>query len=77
MIVGRALVLAFAGVALGLTTALIVGRVLRNQLFGVGVVDVPTMVAVVVIAVSSTAAASFLPARRAAQLDPGNTLRHG
>ena len=76
-IVGRTLALTLAGLVLGLVGAFAVGRVLQSQLFGVQLVDPPTLIVVGLILVSSASAASFLPARRAARLDPVTTLRHG
>jgi predicted permease len=69
-VVGRALVLAGIGVGVGLTTALALGRVIRNQLFGVEVFDPLTIVSVVATLIGSAALASLLPARRAAAIDP-------
>jgi putative ABC transport system permease protein len=77
MIVGRAVALALTGAVIGLAAALAIGRVMRNQLFGVDVLDPPTLSAVILILLTSVAAASLLPAQRAARLDPGTTLRHG
>jgi putative ABC transport system permease protein len=77
MIVGRAVALALTGASIGLAGALATGRVIRNQLFGVDVLDPLTMSAVILILLTSVAAASYLPARRAARLDPASTLRHG
>ena len=76
-IVGRTLALALAGLVIGLVGAFAVGRVIQSQLFGVQLVDPPTLIVVGLILVSSASAASFLPARRAARLDPVTTLRHG
>ena len=76
-IVGRTLALALAGLVIGLVGAFAVGRVIQSQLFGVQLVDPPTLIVVCLILVSSASAASFLPARRAARLDPVTTLRHG
>jgi putative ABC transport system permease protein len=77
MIVGRAVALALIGATIGLAGALALGRVIRNQLFRVDVLDPPTLSVVILILLTSAAAASFLPARRASRLDPGRTLRHG
>ena len=76
-IMGRTLALAWAGLVIGLVGAFAVGRVIQSQLFGVQLVDPPTLIVVGLILVSSASAASFLPARRAARLDPVTTLRHG
>jgi predicted permease len=77
MIVGRSLALAVAGAGIGITMALWAGRVLQNLLFGVEPFDPPTLGAVVLILLASAAAAGYLPARRAARLDPASTLRSG
>jgi ABC-type lipoprotein release transport system permease subunit len=52
-------------------------RVLRNQLFGVDLLDPITIVGVVGVLAASAAVASFVPARRAARLQPGSALRAG
>jgi predicted permease len=74
-IVGHAMVLAGIGVALGIVGAIALGRVIRNQLFGVGLFDPLTLVAVVVVLFGSAALASLLPARRAAGVDPATAFR--
>ena len=75
MIVGRALLLALTGAVLGLAAALALTRVIRHQLFGVTTLDPLTLLAVTTLLLATVAAASFLPARRAARLDPAMTLR--
>ena len=75
-VVGRALVLAGIGVGVGLITALALGRVIRNQLFGVGIFDPVTMIGVIAVLIGSAALASLLPARRAAAVDPVAAFRH-
>jgi ABC-type lipoprotein release transport system permease subunit len=56
--------------ALGLT------RIIASQLYGVSPTDPPTFVAVSLLMIGMAAAASFIPARRAALLDPVVALRH-
>jgi putative ABC transport system permease protein len=75
MIVGRSIALALIGVVSGIAAALAVGPVIRNQLFGVRLMDPATLSAVVLLLVFSATIASLVPARRAARLDPGETLR--
>jgi ABC-type antimicrobial peptide transport system permease subunit len=74
-IVGRAVTLAGAGAILGIAGALALGRVLESQLFGVTLFDPLTLAGVVLLLVGCAVAASFLPARRAAGLDPASALR--
>jgi ABC-type antimicrobial peptide transport system permease subunit len=64
------------GVGLGLAAALVAARLLRRFLFGVSAAD-PATFAVVGLAVFGAALlASWIPARRAARVDPMVTLRH-
>ena len=77
MIVRHAMTLAVLGVVVGGLGAIALGRVLRSQLFGVGVADPVTFAAVIAVLLGSSAAASYLPARRAAATDPANVLREG
>jgi ABC-type antimicrobial peptide transport system permease subunit len=75
--VGRSVALALGGAGIGIIVALWAGRMMQNLLFGVEPFDPPTLGAVVLILLASAAAASYLPARRAARLDPSTTLRSG
>jgi putative ABC transport system permease protein len=75
--VGGAVTLALAGGALGTVAALAVGRIIRHQLYSVGVFDPLTLGIVLVVLLACAVAASALPARRAARLDPGDALRQG
>ena len=77
MVVGSAMKVALAGIAVGLLGAWLFVRVLRSQLFGVDVTDPITIVGVVTVLAASAAVASFIPARRAARLQPGAALREG
>jgi len=75
MIVGRAVALAALGLSIGIAAALALGRVIRQQLFGVPLLDPITLVVVVLVLMASATVASLVPARRAAGLDPGTALR--
>jgi putative ABC transport system permease protein len=75
LIVGRALLLAVAGIALGITAALMLGTVIRSQLYGVALLDPLTIGAVVLVLAGTAAVASYLPARRATTIEPGMALR--
>ena len=76
-VVGRALTLAGIGVAAGTVTALALGRLIRNQLFGVEVFDPITLASVVAVLIGTAAVASLWPARRAAAIDPIAAFRQG
>ncbi len=77
MIVRRAVALALTGAGCGLVLAVVLTRFLQGQLFGVTHLDPLTFGAVIVVLVVSATVASFLPARRAAKLDPATALREG
>jgi predicted permease len=75
LVLRHGLVLAAAGIAAGLVGAFLVTRVIASLLFGVGLADAPTYAAVVALVLVTALTASYLPARRAARLDPVRTLR--
>ena len=75
MIVGRAVALAGLGALIGISASLAVGRVIQEQLFGVRLLDPVTIGSVTLLLIAIAALASFLPARRAAGLDPAMALR--
>ncbi len=64
------------GVALGLTGAWAVGRLMSSMLVGVSGLDPLVFGSVTVIIVAVTIAANFLPARRAASVQPSSVLRN-
>ena len=68
---------ALLGMALGVAGALAAGRALRAMLFGVGVADPVTLVAVAALLFVVAGLASVLPARRAARVDPARALAEG
>lgn len=74
-IVGRTLTLAALGTGIGVVVALVTGRVLQTQLFGVALLDPATLVVVTTTLLASAMVASFLPARRIVRLDPASALR--
>lgn len=63
------------GIALGIAGALGVSRFLETLLFGVASTDVSVLFAVTLILTTAAALALYLPARRAANLDPMAALR--
>ncbi len=64
-----------AGIAAGLAGALALSRVVRGLLFGVAPTDGVTFVAVTLLLAGVAFAASYIPARRAARVDPMISLR--
>ncbi|HEV8237963.1 MAG TPA: ABC transporter permease [Thermoanaerobaculia bacterium] len=67
--------LALAGTLLGALAAAGATRALRTLLFGVEPLDPATFISVAVLVAAAVVLASLLPARRAAALDPVQTLR--
>jgi len=64
------------GLLLGFCAAIAIGLTLRAQLFGVGVFDPLTMAAVLALIAATAAFACWLPARRAARVEPIEALRY-
>jgi predicted permease len=64
-----------AGIALGIGLAVVVTRVMSSYLFGVGPMDPLTYVVVSVLLAGISLVAIYLPARRAARIDPNVALR--
>ncbi|HKA58632.1 MAG TPA: FtsX-like permease family protein, partial [Gemmatimonadales bacterium] len=75
LVAGRGLRVGAIGVALGLVAALAAGRGLERLLFGVTPADPVTLGAVALVIAAAVLIASYLPARRAAHIDPIITLR--
>ena len=73
--VGRGLVLALAGVGVGLLLSVLAARAVRSQLYGVSAFDPFVFASVIVLVVGVALGAAWVPARRAAQVDPLITLR--
>jgi predicted permease len=74
-VVAEGLRLAALGLALGLAGTLALGHALRGMLFGIGAADPATLLGVAALLAAVATAASWLPARRAAKVDPMTTLR--
>jgi predicted permease len=75
MVIGRGLALALAGVAAGMAGAAALARFMQGMLFGVHGTDPLTYVISAAILIGAACAASYLPARRAARLDPMTALQ--
>ena len=74
-VVLQGFVLASIGLTAGLAAAVALTRLMSSLLFGVTALDPPTYAGVLAVVLIATALASYLPARRAARLDPVNALR--
>jgi ABC-type antimicrobial peptide transport system permease subunit len=75
MFVRSALGLTGVGVVIGLGAAAALMRLMKTLLFGISPLDPLTFLAVPVILATAAALASYLPARRAAGIDPVEALR--
>jgi ABC-type antimicrobial peptide transport system permease subunit len=75
LVVGQALRMGAAGLAIGLVGALLVTRVLDSLLFGVSAADPLTFAGVSGALVTVLLVAAYLPARRATRVDPIVALR--
>ncbi len=76
LIIKQALILASLGIAIGLAGALVLTRLLSSLLFGVSATDLFTFVITPLLLGGVALLAGYVPARRAAKVDPMIALRH-
>lgn len=76
IVVKRAFVLVVLGIALGVPAALAASRWVQSMLFGLKPTDPTTIVEAVLLLTAAALVAAYLPARRAAKIDPMVALRH-
>jgi predicted permease len=75
LIVREGLILAIAGLGLGLTGAYFIGHVMQSMLYGVAALDVAAFAVVAFMLLIAALAACIVPACRAASTDPMQVLR--
>jgi ABC-type antimicrobial peptide transport system permease subunit len=77
LVLRRAIVLLSIGASLGIAASLGFSRIAQSMLSGVDVQNIVLVIEVVTVILAVTCiTASYLPARRAAQTDPMQALRH-
>jgi predicted permease len=75
MIMLQGLALSGAGAAAGLVAAVALRRVMSSLLFGIGLMDPTAYAAALAVTIAAAAFASYVPARRAARIDPMLTMK--
>jgi putative ABC transport system permease protein len=75
LVVGEGMTLATAGLLVGLVGAWLVGRAMQSMLYGVTAIDVGAFSAVAAVLLTSALLACYVPAQRAAWVDPMSALR--
>jgi putative ABC transport system permease protein len=75
LVLGRGMALAGAGAALGLVLAVLLGRLIASQLYQVQPADPVTLAVGAVVLLAACLLASYIPARRAASVQPSEALR--
>ena len=76
LVLREALLLVTGGIAVGLPAAYALTRIVRSQLYGIEPGDPASIVAAAILLAAVTAAAGFIPARRAASFNPVKILRY-
>ncbi len=75
MVVRQSMILVALGVGIGLVAAGVLSSVMASILFGVSGIDPVTYGSVAIALTVVAVAASWIPARRAASVDPSDALR--
>lgn len=75
LVIGQGMSLALVGIVVGTASALVATRLLGQQLFGVGATDPLTLLSAALVLAGAAFVACWVPARRAAKVDPMIALR--
>jgi predicted permease len=75
MVVGKGMRPVLIGMAIGVTSAIALTRVLASQLYGISATDPAAFAMAVLVLISAAALACYVPARRAVRIDPIAALR--
>jgi putative ABC transport system permease protein len=70
LVMGESMTLVVIGVGLGLAAALAASRLVVTLVFGLAATDAATMLTAMAVLIAVSALAGYLPARRAARVDP-------
>jgi ABC-type antimicrobial peptide transport system permease subunit len=76
MILGEVFLMVAIGIAAGIPASILAAHWVRSQLFGIAPGDPVALAAAAMILTTVALLAGFLPARRAANTDPLEALRH-
>jgi putative ABC transport system permease protein len=76
LVLRRGMLLVLAGIAVGLAASFALTRLIESLLFGVSATDTATFIVLPLVMAALAALACYIPARRAARVDPMHALRH-
>ncbi len=76
LVLRESMLLVILGIVIGIVVAAGAGRLIESQLFGLEPTDIATMLSAVALMIAVSAAAGYLPARRATRVDPMVALRY-
>jgi ABC-type antimicrobial peptide transport system permease subunit len=76
LVLREGIMLVVMGLSMGLLLAIVAGCLVKNMLFGVGPLDSLTVLVAMIFLGGAMLLASYIPARRAAKIDPMEALRY-